>query len=125
MSAKPVGSLRGLMINSVAYDVVSDADAKIAAPGEVTGVKTTGGSLNSIELKCQEVSGVEVDCSDPATYDSLRQIMLSMTQVPISFEWAGGQTYSTPAGNISVGELSAKTGKCEIKLIPVSDWIVA
>lgn len=113
------------MINSIPYNVCTDAEAKIAAPGEITGTKTTGGSIGSIELKNQEVSGIEIDCSDPETYNALRTLMLSMAQVPISFEWAGGQTWSIPSGYISVGELSAKTGKCEIKLIPIGDWLAA
>ena len=117
------GSIRGLMVNSIPFDVVTESEAKITSPAETTSARTTGGALISVELKNSDVEGIEVDCSDPAVYDSLLAVQIAGALVPISFEWAGGQVYSTPAGAISVGELSTKTGRAEVKLIPSGDWI--
>ena len=119
------GSLRGLMVDSIPYDVVSESEAKITSPAETTSARTTGGALISVELKNSDVEGIEVDCSDPAVYSALLAVQISGKLVPLSFEWAGGQVFSAPSGTISVGELSTKTGRAEIKLIPNGDWLKA
>ena len=120
---RPVGSLRGLMVDSIPYDVVAESDAKIAPDSETTGVKTTGGTLFAVERKCEEVTGVEIDVSDPAVKTALKELVGK--KVPISFEWAGGQVYSAPSGMVSLKESSSKTGRAELTLIPDGDWLMA
>lgn len=117
------GSIRDLKINEVTYNVGSEAEATVQAEAEVSRTRTSGGAITNVEFQNPNVEGIEVDCSDPVVYDRLQALANSGAEVSTSFTWAGAQVWSSDACSINVGELSTKTGLCEVQLLPRGQWL--
>lgn len=116
------GSIRDLKINTLAYDVVSEADLTVKPTTELTSTPTSGASIISAEKKNADVEGVQVNASDTAVLDALELLGNSGAIVPVSFTLAGGQVFSSPSCSIGVGDFSTKTGIVELTLMPTSGW---
>ena len=116
------GSIRDLKIDSVPYDVVSEADLTIKPTTELTSTPTSGASIISTEKKNADVEGVQVNASDVTILNALELIGNAGRIVPVSFTMAGGQVFSSPSCSIGVGDFSTKTGIVELTLMPTAGW---
>lgn len=118
-----VGSIRSLKINEVEQAVVSEADLTVKPAFETSSTPTSGASIISIEKKNADVEGVQINASDPATYNELEALAQEGTLVSVSFTLAGGQVWQSAACQIGFGDFSTKTGILELMLIPTNGWL--
>lgn len=118
------GSIRELNIQSRPFSITADSGGNIAASSETTSTKTSGGSINSIELQVPRADDIKVDVTNAEDYTFLAALSESGEAVPVSMRTVAGDVYSSEAAVISVGQNSLKDGMCEVMIDPSDNWII-
>jgi hypothetical protein len=115
------GTLRGIMIDGVSYDVMSDCNISFSPTNyEVSGIATTGKTLFQMKKRIQEVESVDLGV-DPEEIGSLKSKAESLADLTMAFTLADGSVFRG-TGRIHFDKYESETGKATLKLIPNGEF---
>lgn len=117
------GTLRGISIAGVSYDVIADTNAtRIGSVYENTTVSTTGKPILQQTKRNEDMEGIKLGC-DPQEHAELKKIADDGSEVEINLTYADGKTYGS-TGWINIDNHESETNTTNIKLMPTESWSV-
>jgi hypothetical protein len=84
------GTLRGLTLDGLTFDVKADADITInLSPFETEGIPSSGRSMMKMTVRNPSIEGIPLE-ADPVEADTLRELAERLDDFPMSIELADG-----------------------------------
>lgn len=114
------GSLRGVKLNGIPFDVMADANAKQNPKKEKEGIATSGRTLIKVTKKVPTKEAIDLACN-PSEFEVLEDLNES-NRFSMSAIYADGSVYRA-TGTINLeGGHESETNKATIVMIPVGKW---
>ena len=115
------GTLRGVTLDGVAFNVMGDADISEMGGGvEVEMIPTSGPAMKKMTRRNQTRESVVLSCSD-AERELLQELSERIADFPMSYSVASGSAYFADGG-IEFESRTTAENRATIKMLPRNQW---
>lgn len=115
------GTLRGVTLNGVAFNVMGDTDiSEMGGAFEVEIIPTSGPGMKKMTRRNETRESVVVACSD-SERELLQSLSEQIADFPMSYTTASGSTYQA-TGSIEFENRTSAENRATIKLLPRNGW---
>ena len=108
------GSLRGVNINGVSFNVAADASISLTPRVEKESIPHSGGNMTKETLAAASATGAKLILR-PSEFEILRGLAEDR-DIPLSYMMADGSSFKT-VGDAKLGEYITDDSSCEVEFL--------
>lgn len=115
------GTLRGVTLDGVAFNVMADSDvSEMGGAFEVEIIPTSGPGMKKMTRRNQTRESVVLSCSD-SERELLQALSERIADFPMSYTTASGSVYHADGG-IEFENRTSAENRATIKMLPRNQW---